>query len=177
MALERTQLAGSDNDEELDELNSMMWRLGVGAALALPVFLLAMSHMAPIASWQQLSESGVSRWLQFALTTICLGWSGWPLMTRGWRSVITGNLNMFTLIAIGVGSAYLFSVVAMLAPGLFPHELRHGGQVPIYFEAAAMIVVLVLLGQVLEMRCAQSNRYSFAFADEPGAADSSSSNA
>ena len=79
-------------------------------------------------------------------------WAGWPFFRRGWRSIVTRHLNMFTLIAIGVGAAYIFSAVAMLMPGLFPHAMQHGGKVAIYFEAAAVIVVLVLLGQVLELR-------------------------
>jgi magnesium-transporting ATPase (P-type) len=78
--------------------------------------------------------------------------SRWPFFRRGWRSLLTGHLNMFTLIAIGVGAAYIFSAVAMLAPGIFPHAMQHGGKVGIYFEAAAVIIVLVLLGQVLELR-------------------------
>ncbi len=90
--------------------------------------------------------------LQFALTTPVVVWAGWPFFRRGWRSIVTGHLNMFTLIAIGVGAAYLFSVVAMLMPGLFPHAMQHGGKVAIYFEAAAVIIVLVLLGQMLELR-------------------------
>jgi len=85
-------------------------------------------------------------------TTAVVWWAGWPFFHRGWRSVMSMNLNMFTLIAIGVGSAYLFSGVAMLMPDLFPHSMRHGGKVDIYFETAGMITVLVLLGQVLELR-------------------------
>jgi P-type Cu+ transporter len=90
--------------------------------------------------------------MQFALTTPVVWWAGWPFFQRGWRSVVTRHLNMFTLIAIGVGAAFVFSAVAMLAPGLFPHTMQHDGKVAIYFEAAAVIVVLVLLGQVLELR-------------------------
>ncbi|MDF1712279.1 MAG: copper-translocating P-type ATPase [Akkermansiaceae bacterium] len=94
----------------------------------------------------------ISRWVQFSLTTPVVWWAGWPFFKRGWRSILTMNLNMFTLIAIGVGAAYLFSAVAMLLPELFPHSMRHGGKVGIYFEAAGMVTVLVLLGQVLELR-------------------------
>ena len=81
-----------------------------------------------------------------------VAWAGWPFFRRGWRSLVTGHLNMFTLIAMGVGAAYVYSAVAMLAPGIFPHAMQHGGKVGIYFEAAAVIVVLVLVGQVLELR-------------------------
>ena len=90
--------------------------------------------------------------MQFALSTPVVLWAGWPFFVRGWRSLVTRQLNMFTLIAIGVGAAYVFSAVAMLAPGLFPHSMQQHGKVGIYFEAAAVIVVLVLLGQVLELR-------------------------
>ena len=90
--------------------------------------------------------------MQFVLTTPVVLWAGWPFFRRGWRSLVTRHLNMFTLIAIGVGAAFVFSAVAMLVPGLFPHAMRHGGKVAIYFEAAAVIMVLVLLGQVLELR-------------------------
>jgi Cu+-exporting ATPase len=96
--------------------------------------------------------SDVSRWAQFALTTPVVCWAGWPFFKRGWRSVMTLHLNMFTLIAIGVGAAFVFSAVAMLLPGLFPDTMQHAGKVAIYFEAAAMVTVLVLLGQVLELR-------------------------
>jgi Cu+-exporting ATPase len=97
-------------------------------------------------------DSDVSRWTQFAFATPVVFWAGWPLLHRGWRSVVTRNLNMFTLITIGVGAAFLLSAVAMLMPGLFPPTMQHMGKVPIYFESAAMIIVLVLLGQVLELR-------------------------
>jgi Cu+-exporting ATPase len=97
-------------------------------------------------------NSDVSRWLQFALATPVVGWAGWPFIQRGWRSVVARHLNMFTLISIGVGAAYVFSAVAMFMPGIFPHSMQHEGKVAIYFEAAAVIVVLVLLGQVLELR-------------------------
>src|ERR1035438_5524535 len=96
--------------------------------------------------------SDASRWIQFALTFPIVCWAGWPFFQRGWRSVVTLHLNMFTLIAIGVGAAFAFSAVAMLAPGLFPPTMQHEGKVGIYFEAAAMVTVLVLLGQVLELR-------------------------
>src|ERR1019366_275486 len=97
-------------------------------------------------------DSDVSRWLQFALATPVVWWAGWPFFQRGWRSVVTLHLNMFTLIAIGVGAAFVSSAVAMLLPGIFPDTMQHLGKVAIYFEAAAVVVVLVLLGQVLELR-------------------------
>jgi P-type Cu+ transporter len=152
MALEPMAAAASPVEGENAELHDMTRRFWIGAALAVPVFVLAMSHLIPALGRQPWVNSDVSRWVQFALTTPVVCWAGWPFFQRGWRSVITWHLNMFTLIAIGVGAAFLFSAVAMLAPGLFPHTMQHDGKVAIYFEAAAVIVVLVLLGQVLELR-------------------------
>ena len=152
MALEpETATAGAEEGESA-ELRDMTRRFWIGAVLAIPVFVLAMAHLIPVLGRQSWVDSDFSRWVQFALTTPVVIWAGWPFLQRGWRSVVTLNLNMFTLIAIGVGAAFLFSAVAMLAPNLFPHSMRHDGKVPIYFEAAAVIVVLVLLGQVLELR-------------------------
>ena len=152
MALEsKTVTAGPDAGENA-ELRDMTRRFWIGAALTLPVFALAMAHLIPALSRQSWADSHASRWLQFAFTTPVVGWAGWPFFKRGWRSIVTRHLNMFTLIAIGVGAAYVFSAVAMLLPDLFPHSMQHGGKVAIYFEAAAVIVVLVLLGQVLELR-------------------------
>src|SRR5918998_3298245 len=91
-------------------------------------------------------------WIQLALATPVVLWGGWPFFVRGWTSVVNRHLNMFTLIALGVGAAYAYSVVATLAPGLFPDSFRMGADVAVYFEPAAVIVVLVLLGQVLELR-------------------------
>ena len=152
MALEpKTVTAGSD-EEDNAELNDMTRRFWIGAVLTLPVFILAMAHVIPALARDSWADSHASRWMQFALTTPVVWWAGWPFFRRGWRSVMTRNLNMFTLIAIGVGAAFLFSAVAMLMPDLFPHSMQHEGKVAIYFEAAAVIIVLVLLGQVLELR-------------------------
>ncbi len=143
--------AGTD-DAENAELHDMTRRFWIGTALTLPVFVLAMAHLIPALAHQSWADSHASRWLQFALSTPVVWWAGWPFFRRGWRSVVTRHLNMFTLIAIGVGAAFVFSAVAMLAPHIFPHTMQHDGKVAIYFEAAAVIVVLVLLGQVLELR-------------------------
>jgi Cu+-exporting ATPase len=148
MTLEPKTVA-RDSEEESDELRDMTRRLRIGAALSLPVFLLAMAH---VISALNIVPENISRWLQFILSTPVVLWAGWPFFKRGWRSIKTMQLNMFTLIAIGVCTAYVFSAVAMLLPNLFPHSMRHNGGVDIYFEAAAVIVVLVLLGQVLELR-------------------------
>jgi Cu+-exporting ATPase len=149
MALEpKTISAASPEDDS--ELNDMTRRLWIGAALTVPVFLLAMSHLIPNAPpWM---SGDASRWLQFALTTPVVLWAGWPFFVRGWRSLVSRNLNMFTLIAIGVGVAWLYSCVALLFPGLFPPTMAHHEKPGLYFEAAAMITVLVLVGQVLELR-------------------------
>jgi Cu+-exporting ATPase len=152
MALEpKTVTAGTDDDENA-ELRDMTKRFWIGAALALPVFLLAMAHLIPALARQSWAESSVSRWVQFGLAALVVGWAGWPLLHRGWRSIVTRHLNMFTLISIGVGAAFVFSAAAMLMPGMFPPTMQHEGKVAIYFESAAVIVVLVLLGQVLELR-------------------------
>ena len=148
MALEPKAGAGPEEDD--GELRDMSRRMWIGAALALPVFLLAMAHVLPGAPHWVMGD--VSRWTQFLLSTPVVLWAGWPFFVRGARSLRTGHFNMFTLIALGVGAAYGFSAVAMLAPGLFPASMRTMGGVGIYFEAAAVIVVLVLLGQVMELR-------------------------
>jgi len=152
MTLElKTVTAGADEGENA-ELRDMTTRFWIGGALTLPVFVLAMGHLIPALGRQPWMDSDVSRWTQFAFATAVVFWAGWPLLHRGWRSVVTRNLNMFTLITIGVGAAFLLSAVAMLMPGLFPPTMQHMGKVPIYFESAAVIIVLVLLGQVLELR-------------------------
>ena len=152
MTLEPKTVTTGTNDAENADLSDMTKRFKVGAALALPVFVLAMAHLIPVLGKQSWVDSDVSRWLQFALATPVVWWAGWPFFQRAWRSVVTLHLNMFTLIAIGVGAAFVSSAVAMLLPGIFPDTMQHEGKVAIYFEAAAVVVVLVLLGQVLELR-------------------------
>ena len=154
MALEPMTVAAGEKNEELDDMTR---RFKVSVVLALPVFLLAM--VADLASgWlpQGLSMASV-QWIEFLLATPVVLWCGWPFYARGWQSIVSWNLNMFTLIAIGVSVAWSYSVVALLFPELFPLIMRHAdGTVPVYFEAAAVITALVLLGQVLELR-ARSN--------------------
>lgn len=138
-------------EEEDPELHNMTVRFWVALALSLPVFLLAMLPMlnVPVDRW--LGQS-VHIWLQLILSTPVVLWAGWPFFVRGFRSVVTWNLNMFTLIAIGTGAAYFYSLFAVLFPGLLPAGLKVEGHVEVYFEAAAVITTLVLLGQVLELR-------------------------
>jgi Cu+-exporting ATPase len=152
MALELKTIS-ADSTADNSELIEMTRRFWIGAALTLPVFLLAMSHLVPSAP--QIFSSDLSRWVQFVLSTPVVLWAGWPFFERGWRSVQSRHLNMFTLIAIGIGVAYFYSAVVMICPGAFPASLAHHGRIGIYFEAAAMISVLVLVGQVLELRARQ----------------------
>jgi Cu+-exporting ATPase len=152
MALEAKTTTAGTADGENAELRDMTIRFWIGAVLTLPVFALAMAHMIPALDRLSWVQSDASRWLQCILTTPVVLWAGWPFFQRGWRSIVNRHLNMFTLISIGVGTAFIFSAVAMLMPGLFPPAMLHEGKVAIYFEAAAMVTVLVLLGQVLELR-------------------------
>jgi len=152
MALEPMTVAVEEKNPELVDMTRRFW---VGVALTLPVLVLAMGSLVPGLGplIHDTSPEGLSRWLELALATPVVLWAGWPFFQRGWRSVIGWNLNMFTLIAIGVGAAYAYSVVAVVAPGVFPPTFRDAsGGVGVYFEVAAVIVVLVLLGQVLELR-------------------------
>lgn len=130
------------------ELVNMTRRFWVGLVLAVPVVVLEMGgHLVHL----PLSER-LSNWIQFAFATPVVLWAGWPFFVRGWQSVVNRSLNMFTLIAMGTGAAWLYSVVAVLVPGAFPDAFRMDGAVAVYFEAAAVITVLVLLGQFLELR-------------------------
>ncbi len=137
--------------EEDSELRQMTWRLIIAAVLTVPLFLLAMLPMVgiPVDRWL---GTTAAFWGQLVLSTPVVLWAGRPFFQRGWRSIVSRNLNMFTLIAIGVGAAYSYSLVAILFPEFIPEAFKHHGQVEVYFEAAAVIITLVLLGQVLELR-------------------------
>src|SRR6476661_7378392 len=133
-------------------MRSMQLRFWVGVALSISLLAISMGGMAAGSPLHNL-PAGWMEWLQLALATPVVLWGGWPFFQRGWASLVNRHLNMFTLIAMGTGTAYLFSVIATLAPGLFPQSfLGHGGRPEVYFESAAIIVTLVLLGQVLELR-------------------------
>jgi len=151
MALEpRTATLKEEANPELAEMTRRFW---VSLALTAPVMFLAMSDMIPGQPVQREFSARLLTWIQLVLATPVVLWSGKPFFERGWASVVRRSLNMFTLIAIGTGTAFLYSLVATLAPGIFPDSFRsHHGTVPVYFEAAAAITTLVLLGQVLELR-------------------------
>ncbi|EAQ82104.1 heavy metal translocating P-type ATPase [Blastopirellula marina] len=150
MDLEKKDVTADSDEHENDELNDMTLRFWIATALALPVFVLAMGPMVGVPFHQWLGSAYV--WVQLALSTPVVLWAGWPFFVRGGRSFLTGHLNMFTLIAVGTGAAYLYSVLGVLLPGMIPDTFKHEGQVEVYFEAAAVIIALVLLGQVLELR-------------------------
>jgi Cu+-exporting ATPase len=151
MALE--PLTVSLEEEENHELKDMTRRLWIAVQAAIPVFLLGMSDLYPGQPLQQLVSMRTLQWMQLVLASPVVLWCGWPFFVRAWQSIVNRSLNMFTLIGLGVGVGYLFSVIAVVAPGVFPASFRdQHGNVPVYFEAAAVIVALVLLGQVLELR-------------------------
>jgi Cu+-exporting ATPase len=151
MALEpETVTADAPPNPELTDFTRRLW---VGAALTLPLLLLAMAEHLPGMTIHGWLPPALSSWIQAALATPVILWAGWPFLVRGWQSVGNRALNMFTLIALGVGAAFLYSVAALVLPGIFPAGFRGAdGAVGLYFEAAAVIVVLVLAGQVMELR-------------------------
>ena len=151
MALE--PLTATDDDTANPELISMTRRFWIGTVLTLPLLAIMISDLMPSHPLHDLISGRSLGWLEFALATPVVLWAGWPFFERGWSSIIHRSLNMFTLIAIGTGAAYLYSVVAVVAPGIFPASFRDAsGNLGLYFEAAAVITLLVLLGQVLELQ-------------------------
>jgi P-type Cu+ transporter len=150
MALEPASVTAEAGPSE--ELIDMTRRFWIGAALAVPLVVLEMGAHFPPLNLRHYVSPQVSVWVQFLLATPVVLWAGWPFFVRGYASVRNRSLNMFSLIALGVGASYGYSLAATFAPGLFPQSLRTDGVVPVYFEAAAVITVLVLLGQVLELR-------------------------
>ena len=142
----------AETPEDDTELVSMTRRFWVAVALSVPILALAMLPMAGIGIDKIIGGPVASRWIQLVLATPVVFWCGWPFFVRGWRSLLTWNLNMFTLISLGVGAAYIYSTVAILFPTWIPESFKEHGSVAVYFEAAAVIIALVLLGQVLELR-------------------------
>ena len=157
---------------ENPELTDMTRRMRVGALFGAPVLVLAMGHLVPGNPVEKAVPANISAWLQFVLSTPVVLWAGAPFFERFWQSIRTWKLNMFSLIGLGVGTAYIYSVAALLFPDIFPAAFQgHGGVVPVYFEAAAAITVLVAVGQVLELRARGPHRRGHPVAFEPGAGD------
>ena len=151
MALEPA--AAGEAEEENDELRDMTRRFWIGLALTIPVLVLSMGMLVPgLDDLLHALGHGTIAWIEFVLSTPVVLWAGWPFFERGARSLVTRHLNMFTLISLGTGAAYGYSVLATVFPFLFPDSMRVGGAVEVYFESAAVITVLVLLGQVLELK-------------------------
>jgi Cu+-exporting ATPase len=151
MALEPAGVPGAEGGTS-SELGDMTRRFVIGTALTAPVFLLEMGGHLKVWNLHRFLSPALSMWIQFVLATPVVLWCGWPFFRRAWDSIENRSPNMFTLIALGVGASYLYSLVATFAPGLFPAALRVDGLIPAYYESAAVITVLVLLGQVLELR-------------------------
>jgi Cu+-exporting ATPase len=150
MALEPREVTGEDANSELENMSRRFW---VSVALTTPLLLAMVSDLLPSRPLHAMVSGHLMAWAQLVLATPVVLWGGWPFFERGWLSVKNRSLNMFTLIAIGTGAAYAYSVIATLAPDIFPRSFRtETGEVGVYFEAAAVIVALVLLGQVLELR-------------------------
>jgi P-type Cu+ transporter len=151
MALERRTV--SLEEEDNPELMQMTRRFWVCVILSIPLLVVGMSELIPGAPLENILPMNVRGWIELALATPVVLWGAWPFFVRAWQSLVNRSLNMFSLIGVGVGVAYLFSVIAKLFPEIFPHSFRDAsGNVPVYFEAAAVITTLVLLGQVLELR-------------------------
>ena len=151
MTLEPKTVGGVD-EEEQREIRSLTIKFWTGLGLTMPILFLAMGKYIPGLDLQALIPMAVSKWLELILVTPVILWAGAMFFERGWRSIINRQLNMFTLIAMGVGVAYLYSLVGVLFPGIFPDSFKERGEVAVYFEAAAVITVLALLGQLLEAR-------------------------
>ena len=147
MALEPREVTVEETNPELVDMKHRLW---IGTALTAPLLILMLLDLMQGAHWVSTTANG---WIQFALATPVVLWAGGPFFERGWRSTVNGHLNMFTLIALGTGTSYAFSLFTLFLPSLIPASFRsHGGQLPLYFEPAAVITTLVLLGQVLELR-------------------------
>src|SRR5207237_322404 len=147
---------GAGNEEEQKEIRSLSRKFWSALVLTIPVLFIAMGHAIPGLDVDAMISKQISKWIEFALTTPVVLWAGDFFFTRAWRSIVNRSLNMFTLIAVGVGAAYFYSAVAVLAPGIFPESFRSNGEVGLYFEAAAVITTLVLFGQLIEAKVNQT---------------------
>src|SRR5690606_137580 len=144
---------GVESSEEDKAYKNMAKKFWIAVALSIPVFIIAMSEFFSFLHLEDIAPKKVWSWVEFLLATPVVFYAGWDFFKRGWSSVVRRSPNMWTLISIGVGTAYIFSVVALLVPSVFPPQFKDmNGNVHIYFEAAAVILTLVLLGQVLELR-------------------------
>ena len=141
-----------DKEEEQNETKSLSRKFWIALVLTIPVLLLAMGHAIPGLNIGSIVPKQIGKWIEFGLTTPVVLWAGGFFFTRAWQSIVNRSLNMFTLIAVGVGTAYFYSVVAVIAPGIFPSSFRRDGEVDLYFEAAAVIATLILLGQLIEAK-------------------------
>ncbi|PYJ58786.1 MAG: heavy metal translocating P-type ATPase [Verrucomicrobia bacterium] len=143
---------GVEDEEEQKEIDSLSRKFWTALVLSVPVLTITMDHAIPGLHIDSIIPKHVGKWIEFALTTPVVLWAGGFFFTRAWRSIVNRSLNMFTLIAVGVGAAYFYSAIAVIAPGIFPDSFRSHGEVDLYFEAAAVITTLVLLGQLLEAK-------------------------
>lgn len=134
------------------EYRNMLRRFWIGAVLTIPILILATSNMFPFLKLESVVSDPISRWIQFIISTPIVLWSGWPFFEKAWYSLYNRSLNMFSLIALGVGAAYFYSAIAVVFPSLFPDSFKEKGELFVYFEAASVITVLVILGQVLELK-------------------------
>src|SRR5437867_7000379 len=150
MTLEPKAIGGEEHEHgETQSLSRKFW---IALVLTIPVLIIAMGHAIPGLHIDSIIPKEIGKWFEFALTTPVVLWAGGFFFTRAWRSILNRSLNMFTLIAVGVGAAYFYSVIAVIAPGIFPESFRRHGEVELYFEAAAVITTLVLLGQLIEAK-------------------------
>ena len=143
---------GVGDEEEQREVNSLSRKFWIALVLTIPVLIIAMGHAIPGLHLDAIVPRQIGKWIEFGLTTPVVLWAGGFFFTRAWQSIVNRSLNMFTLIAVGVGAAYVYSAVAVIAPGIFPESFRRHGEVDLYFEAAAVITTLVLLGQLIEAK-------------------------
>ena len=143
---------GVGDEEERHEVKALSRKFWIALVLTIPVLIIAMGHAIPGLHLDAIVPRQIGKWIEFGLTTPVVLWAGGFFFTRAWQSIVNRSLNMFTLIAVGVGAAYVYSVVAVIAPGIFPESFRRHGEVDLYFEAAAVITTLVLLGQLIEAK-------------------------
>jgi Cu+-exporting ATPase len=143
---------GAGDEEEQKEIGSLSRKFWVALVLTIPVLIIAMGHAIPGLYIDSIIPKQIGKWIEFVLTTPVVLWAGGFFFTRAWQSIVNRSLNMFTLIAVGVGAAYFYSAIAVIAPGIFPQSFRTDSEVGLYFEAAAVITTLVLLGQLLEAK-------------------------